>query len=330
MSRPRQSGVLDAPLRFVLPLLVLLTVVALPACDGTTEPIEDLPFNELAIHAAVIQRLAVFNHSIEANANVGQAFDSGIRDFEPIPAELLGNTLIYSFDDLEWMVDEDAPARPDDAVRVTWYPLTGSSITSQEPRGYVDLTRLTDPTLERIHVAVVRTAASPAQLTNYSLRYGTSEADGVETRTFQADGTVSDGSRTVDLGLQEITSETQAGDLSATLDLSISDEGIDYTAVMDASRSETTEALNLVMTVVLDGATTRVELDVQEVTGQTSTGTGEVRHNGVKVADITISGVQMNFIRPSGGSFGSAQSTRLGQLVNALFNPLLMVEVYFR
>jgi hypothetical protein len=304
--------------------------MALPACDGTTEPGEDLPFNELTIHAAVLERLAVFNHSIEANANVGQAFESRIREFEPIPAELLGNTLIYSFDQLEWTVDEDAPARPADAVRVTWYPLTGSSITSQDPRGYVDLTRLTDPALERVHVAVVRTAASPANLTDYFLRYGTSEASGVATRIFEADGTVSDGSMAVDLGLREVTSETQTGDISATLDLSLSDAGIDYTAVMDASLSATAEAVNLVMTVVLDGATTRVELDVQEVTGQTSTGTGEVRHNGVKVADITIAGAQMNFIRPAGGSFGTAQSTRLSNLVNALFNPLMMVEVYFR
>jgi hypothetical protein len=318
------------PLRFVPSLLVILSVVALPACDGTTEPAEDLPFNELTIHAAVLERLVVFNHSIEANANVGQAFESRIREFEPIPAEYLGNTLVYSFDHLEWMVDEDAAARPANAVRVTWYPLTGSSITSQETRGYVDLTRHTDPTLERVHVAVVRTGTSPANLTDYFLRYGTSEAGGVETRIFEADGTVNDGSRTVDLSLQETTSETQTGDVSATLNLSLSDAGIDYTAVMDASLGETAEAVNLVMTVVLDGATTRVELDVQEVTDQTSTGTGEVRHNGVKVADITISGAQMNFIRPSGGSFGTAQSTRLSNLVNALFNPLMMVDVYFR
>jgi hypothetical protein len=318
------------PLRFVLSLLVILSVVALPACDGTTEPAEDLPFNELTIHAAVLERLVVFNHSIEANANVGQAFESRIREFESIPAEFLGNTLVYSFDHLEWMVDEDAAARPANAVRVTWYPLTGSSITSQETRGYVDLTRHTDPTLERVHVAVVRTGTSPANLTDYFLRYGTSEAGGVETRIFEADGTVNDGSRTVDLSLEETTSESQTGDVSATLNLSLSDAGIDYTAVMDASLGETAEAVNLVMTVVLDGATTRVELDVQEVTDQTSTGTGEVRHNGVKVADITISGAQMNFIRPSGGSFGTAQSTRLSNLVNALFNPLMMVDVYFR
>jgi hypothetical protein len=318
------------PLRFVLSLLVILSVVALPACDGTTEPAEDLPFNELTIHAAVLERLVVFNHSIEANANVGQAFESRIRELESIPAEFLGNTLVYNFDHLEWMVDEDAAARPANAVRVTWYPLTGSSVTSQETRGYVDLTRLTDPTLERVHVAVVRTGTSPANLTDYFLRYGTSQAGGVETHRFEADGTVSDGSRTVDLALQEITSETQAGAVSATLNLSLSDAGIAYTAVMDASLAETAEAVNLVMTVVLDGATTRVELDVHEVTGQTSTGTGEVRHNGVKVADITIAGAQMNFIRPSGGSFGTAQSTRLGHLVNALFNPLMMVDAYFR
>jgi hypothetical protein len=318
------------PLRFVPSILVILSVVALPACDGTTEPAEDLPFNELTIHAAVLERLVVFNHSIEANANVGQAFESRIREFESIPAEFLGNTLVYSFDHLEWMVDEDAAARPANAVRVTWYPLTGSSITSQETRGYVDLTRHTDPTLERVHVAVVRTGTSPANLTDYFLRYGTSEAGGVETRIFEADGTVNDGSRTVDLSLEETTSESQTGDVSATLNLSLSDAGIDYTAVMDASLGETAEAVNLVMTVVLDGATTRVELDVQEVTDQTSTGTGEVRHNGVKVADITISGAQMNFIRPSGGSFGTAQSTRLSNLVNALFNPLMMVDVYFR
>jgi hypothetical protein len=320
---------MDVPLRFVLPLLLLVSL-ALPACDGSTEPDVELPFNELTIHAALLERLAVFNHSIEANANLGLALEYRMRDFEPIAPELLGETLIYNFDQLEWQVDEGAPARPANMLRVTWYPLSGSSPTSQEPRGYVDLTRQTDPTMERVHVAVVRTTPSPGNLTDYFLRYGTAEAGGVETRTFEALGSLSDGSRTVDLRHQEITSETATGGITAIHDLEISDAGIRYTSVMDASITGAMESVNLVMTVVLDGATTRVELDVQEPTGQVSSGTGEIRHNGAKVADVSIAGDQMTFTTPSGGSFRSAQRSRLGNLVGAMFNPVLMAEVYFR
>jgi hypothetical protein len=320
---------MDAPLRFVLPLLLLFSV-ALPACDGSTEPVVELPFNELTIHAAILERLAVFNHSIEANANLGLALEHRMRDFEPIATELLGETLIYNFDELEWQVDAEAPARPANTLRVTWYPLSGSSVTFQEPRGYVDLTRQTDPTTERVHVAVERTASSPATLTDYFLRYGTTEVGGVETRTFEAEGSLSDGTRTVDLRHQEITSEAATGDITATHDLKISDAGISYTSVMDASITGALESVNLVMTVVLDGATTRVELDIQEVTGQVSSGTGEIRHNGVKVADVSIAGDQMTFATPTGGVFRSAQITRLRNLVGAMFNPVLMAGAYFQ
>jgi hypothetical protein len=320
---------MDVPLRLVLPLLLLVSV-ALPACDGSTEPFVELPFNELAIHAALLERLAVFNHSIEANANLGLALESPMRDFEPISIELLGETLIFNFTHLEWQVDEDALARPADMLRVTWYPLSGSSPVSPEPRGYVDLTRQADPTMERVHVAVVRTASSPGNLTDYFIRYGTTEAGGVETRTFEAQGSLSDGSRTVDLRHQEITSQHATGDTTATHDLEISDAGINYASVMDASITGTMESVNLVMTLVLDGATTRVELDIQEPTGQVRSGTGEIRHNGVKVADISIAGDQMAFATPSGGSFRSAQLTRLRNLVGAMFNPVAMAGVYFQ
>jgi hypothetical protein len=329
MSRPRHSGVMDAPLRFVLPLLLLFSM-ALPACDGSTEPVVELPFNELTIHAAILERLAVFNHSIEANTNLGLALEHPMRHFEPLATELLGQTLIYNFDELEWQVDAQAPAPPANTLRVTWYPLSGSSVTSPEPRGYVDLTRQTDPTMERVQVAVVRTATSPGNLTDYFIRYGSTEVGGVETRTFEAEGSLSDGSRTVDLRHQEITSETATGDTTATHDLKISDSGISYTSVMDASITGALESVNLVMSVVLEGATTRVALDIQEVTGQVSSGTGEIHHNGVKVADVSIAGDQMTFATPSGGSFRSAQLTRLRNLVGAMFNPVLMAGVYFR
>jgi hypothetical protein len=332
MSRPRHTGVLDAPFRFALPVLLLAVGVALPACDGTTEPEVELPFNELAIHSALLERLVVFNHSIEANANLGLAFDSPVRDFEPIPAELLGRTLAYNFDDLEWQVDEDADARPANSLRVRWYPLTGSSLLTPDPRGYIDLTRQTDtnPDMERVHVAVVRTAGSPGTLTDYSMRFGTTPAGTGETRTFEADGWVSDATRAVDFRLLEVTTLSANGTVTASQDLEISDAGITYTSVLAATRTTTAETVHLVMTLVRDGATTRVVLDVQEPTGQTTSGTGEIWHDGVKVADVAIAGDQMTFTRPSGGSFRSAQSTRLGNLVGAMFNPVLMAEVYFR
>jgi hypothetical protein len=321
------------PLRFVLSLLVILSVVALPACDGTTEPAEDLPFNELTIHAAVLERLVVFNHSIEANANVGQAFESRIREFESIPAEFLGNTLVYSFDHLEWMVDEDAAARPANAVRVTWYPLTGSSITSQETRGYVDLTRHTDPTLERVHVAVVRTGTSPANLTDYFLRYGTSEAGGVETRIFEAEGSVSDGTKQVGLDLEEITSEdSAAGTMSSSLEMMLSDAGFLYTASLQGTGTTAplTESAAIVASTTIAGVTTRLELDVQGLSGQTSSGSGEIFHDGIKLANIAISNNQMTFTKAAGGSFTDNQQRRLESLVAALFNPLLVADQYFR
>jgi hypothetical protein len=335
MSRPRHPGVPDAPFRFGLrlPLPLLLAVgVALAACDGTTEPEVDLPFNELAIHSALLERLVVFNHSIEANANLGLAFDSRVRDFEPIPAELLGRTLVYNFDDLEWQVDEGADPRPANSLRVRWYPLTGSALLTPEPRGYIDLTRQTDsaPNMERVHVGVVRTAVSPGNLTDYFIRYGTTTAGTAETRTFEADGWVSDATRAVAFRLREVTTLAANGTVTASQDLEISDAGITYTSVLAGTRTATSETLSLVMTIVREGATTRVELDVQEPTGQVSSGTGEVRHDGVKVADIAVAGDQMTFTRPSGGSFRTAQSRRLTDLVGAMLNPVLVAEVYFR
>lgn len=333
MSRPRpRSGSCAVPLRLAL---ILVVGAALPACDGTTEPDDGAldQLNELAIHAAMLDRLTPFNHSVEANDNLRLAFGAPMRALPPIAPELFGETVEYRFDELTWQVAESRSAVPDDVLRVIWYQVIDNSNIQEAERGYVDLTRLPDAEMDRVHVQAVRTAAPEATVTDYVLRFGTTTAGTVETYRFEVTGSVSDGTKQVGLDHEETRTEDSAtGTEGSTLEMTLSDAGFLYTASLQGTgtTSPLAESATIVASTTIAGVTTRLDLEVQETSGQTSTGSGEVFHDGIKLANVTISGDQMTFTRPAGGSFTAAQRQRLGTLVAVLFNPLLVADQYFR
>jgi hypothetical protein len=333
MSRPRHRSSIFA----FSPRLALLVLVgaALPACDSTTEPDDGAldQLNEMAIHAAILERLTPFNHSVEANVNLGLAFDAPVRALPPFSPALFGETVEYSFDELAWQVAEGRPEVPDDVLRVIWYQVTDESHIEQAERGYVDLTRLPDAEMDRVRVQAVRTATPQAAVTDYVLRFGTTTAGNLQTHRFEVMGSVSDGTKQVGLDQVEIWAEdSTTGTVSSSLELTLSDTGFLYTASLQGTGTTAplTESAAIVASTTIAGVTTRLDLDVQGTSGQTSSGSGEIFHDGVKLANVAISNNQMTFTRAAGGSFTSNQQRRLETLVAILFNPLTVADQYFR
>lgn len=333
MSRPRhRSSIVAVSLRLAL---LILVGAALPACDSTTQPDDGAldQLNELAIHAAILERLTPFNQSAEANVNLRLAFGAPVRALPPFSPALFGETVEYSFDELTWQVAEDRPDVSDDVLRVIWYQVADQSHIQQAERGYVDLTRLPDGEMDRVRVQAVRTADPQVAVTDYVLRFGTTTTGNVETHRFQVEGSVSDGTKQVGLDHEELWTEDSAtGTVSSSLDMMLSDAGFLYTASLQGTGTTAplTESAAIVAATTIAGVTTRLELDVEESSGATSSGSGEIFHDGIKLANVAITNDLMTFTRPAGGSFTSNQQRRLETLVAVLFNPLLVADAYFR
>jgi hypothetical protein len=333
MSRPRhRSSIVADSLRLAL---LVLVGVALPACDSTTQPDDGAldQLNDLAIQAAILERLTPFNHSFEANVNLRLAFGAPVRALPPFSPAQFGETVEYSFDELTWQVAEGRPDVPDDVLRVIWYQVADESHIQQAERGYIDLTRLPDAEMDRVRVQAVRTATPQAVVTDYVLRFGITTAGNVETHRFQVEGSVSDGTKQVGLDHEEISTEdSAAGTMSSSLEMMLSDAGFLYTASLQGTGTTAplTESAAIVASTTIAGVTTRLELDVQGLSGQASSGSGEIFHAGIKLANIAISNNQMTFTKAAGGSFTDNQQRRLGSLVAALLNPLLVADQYFR
>jgi hypothetical protein len=325
MPRPRRTQAR------ILPVLLPLVALGLSACGDSVEPDDPLAgLDELAIYAAIADRLGVLDHTTEANSNLRQAvgWPTGSLD-----AGLFGSALVYD-PQSGWMVAPDEPGVAPNAVRVTWYRFTGQSVSLPlSQQGRIDLTDQGSAATEsRLRVHIVGGTAS--QLADYTLQIGHTESAAVRTEHLRAQGFVGDGARQLQLTYREDESLSVAtGDQTSSHVVNLADAGFTYAASVQADSTAATGVATARFSgsVTVDGVTTRLELDMEEQPGAALSGTGSVTHAGVKIADVAVSGNQLDmvFTRPDGGSFTGAQRSRLGTLVVVLLMPVLSVQEYF-
>lgn len=325
------------PLTVRIPLWqpVLVAGLLLAGCGSDALSPEDDPLrgiDELAIHEALIDNLAVLRHSAGASANVRLALDSQAPPGAPLPAHLYGHTLRVDTLADGWVAEADQ-AVPVSTVRVLWYDTSNAAITIPLVlRGHVDLTDLGDPTFERVRLRAVRSGeADPAA--DYEMRFGTVLTAATRTSRFDASGQVrDDGARALQLDRgEEVVEQLATGDAAATFHIDVTGTGFRYRTSIEegwTAASETTRAV-LVTSVTIDGVTTGLELDLEERSGQPTSGTGLVRHAGRVVAHLVAGDSQLTFTQTDGGRLSDNQQRRLGTLVSVLLSPLPALQAYF-
>lgn len=315
------------------PALVLATAaLALAACGDGAGLVEDplAGLDELALYAATAERVGLLGHTTEANSNLRQAVGWPGGPFDPA---IFGTTRVYD-PQTGWGPADDRPAPAPDVARVVWYQFSGGSVALPlVERGHIDLTDLGDPVGSRLRVRILDGAG--AELGDYTMRVARSESGTAISDEFRAEGSLGDGTESVQLSLLEQESVSLAsGDRTSSQTLELNDTGYRYSAVLTADSAAATgmETARVTGVITLDGVTTRVELDMAESPGVELSGTGHVTHAGVRIADVDVVGaaLDMTFTRPDGGAFTAAQRSRLGTLVSVLLMPVLSVQTYFQ
>lgn len=330
MSRPGTSK--------VPPLLVALFVAfgALGACSDATDPHDDLlaGLDEMAIYMAMVEELAAFNHTAEANANLRLALGSGIPLAEPVPPELFGHTLVYDQDTDAW-IGESAPTIPDNVLRVMWYEVVGSFVAIPVvERGFIELADRGDPEVTGLDVRAVRTDNGPTTLADYTARFGETSTATTRTRVFEAAGTVSDGEGQLAFDTREMETEALGtGGITTAVELQLTSGALSYHVTLDEVRQGGSTTVNVAARVTVGGVESRMQLVIEEASDGRVAGTGALYHGGQKIADVAVSGTEANpdwaFTRPDGSAYTSGQQRRLGDLVSILLIPLATAAHYF-
>ncbi len=327
MLRSRRA---QAPL--ALAILAPLTT-GIVACSDAIDPVHDDPLRdvqEMQIYQVMAERMAVLNHTREANDNLRQTV--GWLP-EPLNPQLYGHTFSYE-SATGWAWSQD-PEVADNAVRVTWYQLSGGTVAlPPSVQGHIDLTDLGHPDMAELRV---RVSAGSMALADYDLRSGVAETATTSTRTLEVNGFVGDGERQVQLDVRETEEVSLAtGDRAVRYSLSMQENGTPWEAVMSSDSSAATGAVAETFTglIRLDGVTTRLELALQQEPSGPMTGSGQIMHDGSKIADVAVAEVlettTLEFVRPDGSAFTRAQETRLQILVSALLIlPLYHLPPYF-
>jgi hypothetical protein len=311
-----------------------LAAFAIAACGSDAIAPEDDPLrdiDELAIHAALVDHLAVLRHSAGASANVRLALGAQAPPTAPPPAELHGHTMRLDTLADGWVAEAD-PAVASSTVRILWYDTSNAAITIPPVlRGHVDLTDLGDPTFERVRLRAVRTgAAEPAA--DYEMRFGSVLTGATRTFRFDANGQVRDSARALQLDrAEQVVEQVATGDAATTFHIDVTGTGFRYRTGLEEAWTAASETsrVALVTTVTLNGVATIVELELEEGSGLPPAGTGVVRHGGRVVAHLTTADARLTFVRPDGGAFSDNQQRRLGTLVTVLLSPLPALQAYF-
>jgi hypothetical protein len=310
--------------RRVRPFFAVLPVLAigLGACSDSTDPVEPLPVNEMALYAATVDRLALFGAAGAAHTNLRLAID---WPHTTVDAASFGNRLV--FDSGTGWTSEDDPAIPANVLRVTWYDITQSIIDPQSERGYIDLTDQGGTGALNVRIAIHHDVAG--HVADYALRSSTTETGGTRIRSLDVDGFFGDGMSQMDVVVNEVETRTTGADVSYDFSAAMDDPEFSWQGtVQEDSVSGGVEVLFDGQT-RLNGETTRVELDIQDHPTLGFSGAGHVTHQGVRIADITFAGDQLRFTRPDGSDFTSAQQSRLGTLVNVILTPALVIQDQF-
>lgn len=227
------------------------------------------------------------------------------------PPSVQGNTYVLNPQTLQYEVDPTATGAPATGVRFVLYavdPILSQVVTPLQEIGWVDLIDESTATANSLHIVAV-----VGEVT--ALDYIASAQLGGGGATFTVDGTISDGTESVDFDLSFGVTNS-----SVTVDYLISVVGRNQSIRLEAAGSADQASLTITLTVVNGAETARLTATISA--GQIE---GSITHNGTVV--VTFSGNEDNptFV----GADGAALTEReiralhdLGELIDEMFDSL--------
>ena len=238
-----------------------------------------------------------------------------------IPAEYLGETLVYNAAQGTWVVDAGRTGAPANGVRIIWYEAdnTGTFILPLVERGHIDLTDEDDGTGSRIGIAMVST--ENGVIADFTERLdSTTTATGVDT-DFSAVGFFRGGGQTIDFQVDySVSTNTATSDSTFTIGVTLDGaEGV-YTLAIDGTASGAGNPFtqDIVAEITLGGSTSALNLQISGDANDQS-GTGNVVCEGDVVAEITVEASNFRYSEPGGGALASGAAADIDYLVRALY-----------
>ncbi len=230
-----------------------------------------------------------------------------------IPAELLGQTLVYSPNTTGYTVDDAATGAPIDGVRVVYYSIEpfGQPALPLDSLGYMDITEQSTDATAAVRIQVVRTSGgTPLTISDFVAGHSATATETVDHITLE--GYVANGNQQTDVAVIEDFAEA-GSDQIATFHITLSDaassESVDFIekdSVTVAGSSESD------LTLTVDGDEGLMVLDVIG----TPSGTvfrldGTVEFDGTVVANIGGTTPTPSFSNPDGSALPSSDRSSL-------------------
>lgn len=247
----------------------------------------------------------------------------GVARSVDFPPEMLGQTFVYNPDTGDWETDPEGSGAPANGARITWYStgVGGQIGVPLVERGYIDLTDEDEGILSQLGVRIVdTTGATDLVLADFTEGYWT-EGDVQWSEHFEAAGSYANTQRTTTFDLEsDATGNDDTGDQDFSFDIGLSGESSYRMSLVGSDDGSTGDAEeSYTITQILDGVSTRLELDLTVSSGGTQTGTGAIFHRSAALVDITVNGTSFQYSPAGGGDdFSGSQVGNIDILVQTM------------
>ncbi len=258
-----------------------------------------------------------------------------IRPTTLLPANYLGVTLVYHEGE-EWYIPSDRTGAPENGVRIIYYamdPVLEKPVSPLQELGYIDLTDEGTAASERLGIAIVSTSGdSDVTLADYYVDFAWEETQTSFTVNVAALGFVSDGTNQLDFDLNQSLMATEGGDLSMTMDhtLSVAQEDVSVNLTASAGFNLTTEEIaDMEATFIIEHGANRVVLEATVSFGETETIEGTITFNGDLVANISGDAENPTITKPDGTELTEAEVAALRRIFDGVTDVFDFVEDIF-
>lgn len=318
-------------IRSVSLTLIPALVLGISACGDATSPVDLHGLDPAAVASAVNALAAPLHGPNEAITNLGSAradlaaagvdLDWSAESTVQFPDEVTGSTFVHDAGEQAWVIDESRTGAPADGVRVIWYPLDSTGrVTSATESGYIDIQPANVAGTAPIAIRVVESGSDAAPLLNFTQDYSWT-GNGEEIEAFEAEGSYSNGERTVNFSLESTeTVSTTTGDVAYAYTSIMQDADTRYELIGEGATDGATSDYDDVVTATIErgGATTVVEVRFQGTGAAQEAVDGFVRHNGTTVALVDLRGGGYAFTTPDGDELPVTQSSEMNALFQAV------------